>query len=80
MVGSKKFLYFIICLNFKCIDLVKQENISEAINALDKALKKITLSDFNNTAVIRLKKYLESQGQTFKYDITELKKKVCNYN
>lgn len=49
----------------------------EASNELDKALENVSLKDINESAVLRLKNRLEAQGQTFKYDINEFKKRVC---
>lgn len=46
---------------------------------LDKALENISLKDINESAVLRLKRALEAQGETFKYDTSLLKKKVCTF-
>lgn len=62
------------------INIVHQGNINKASEVLDEALKKTTLGDINESAVIRLKNKLEAMGQTFKYDTNALKKRVCNIN
>ncbi|CAH1737969.1 unnamed protein product [Aphis gossypii] len=53
---------------------VNQGNINEASKVLDKALEKITLNDINKSALIRIKDNLESRGETFKYNIDNVKK------
>lgn len=60
--------------------LVNQEKFAEASNELDKALENVSLKDINVTAVLRLKKRMEAQGQTFKYDVNEFKQRerVCS--
>lgn len=65
-------------LNTKCfLFLVNQENFVEASNQLDKALETISLENINESAMLRLKRGLEAQGQTIKYDISLFKKKAC---
>ncbi|KAL4132666.1 hypothetical protein QTP88_009784 [Uroleucon formosanum] len=54
---------------------VNQDNAIEASKVLDKALEKITLGDINKSAILRVKKNLESRGETFKYDTDILEKK-----
>lgn len=54
--------------------------IADASNVLDKALEKVSLSDINQSAIMRLKEKLEQQGQTFKYDVNLLKKKYMVRN
>jgi len=57
---------------------VNENNVIEASKVLDKALEKITLGDINKSAVFRIKKNLESRGETFKYDTDVLEKKVSD--
>jgi len=71
--------WLILNLLIKCFILVNQEKFAEAINILDKALETISLKDINESAVLRLKRALEAQGKTFKYDTSLLKKKVCAF-
>lgn len=60
--------------------LVNQNKFNEASQLLDEALIKIKLNDINASALWKLKQILEANGQTFKYDINVLKKKVCVHN
>lgn len=52
-------------------------DINKASKVLDEALEKVELHDINESAVFRLKRNLEAQGQTLKHDTNNLKKRVC---
>jgi len=55
---------------------VHNGDINKASKVLDEALEKVKLHDINESAVLRLKKSLEAQGQTLKYDTNNLKKRI----
>ncbi|XP_050423237.1 leucine-rich PPR motif-containing protein, mitochondrial-like [Adelges cooleyi] len=54
---------------------VNQDNYVEAHNTLDEALKQVSFEDISESTVSRLKKDIESKGETFKYDIQKFKKR-----
>lgn len=74
---SSYILLLIVITNYNCIYLVNQNKFNEASQLLDSALEKIELNYINASALWKLKRVLEANGQTFKYDISVYKNKVC---